>query len=163
MSWKETRALDLKKSLIKAWERDEYSLAELCRQNGISRQTASKWLQRYEEEGEEGLEERSRAPKNCPHQLKERVVERLVACRIKHPSWGPRKLLAELGRKEPRTAWPAASTVAEVLKRKGLIVPRKKRVAAQIPGEAVFAFSPTGMKALRFSNLPSFAKRAYLF
>jgi transposase-like protein len=51
MPWKQTRALDLQKSLIKAWERDEYSLAELCRQNGISRQTAYKWLQRYEEEG----------------------------------------------------------------------------------------------------------------
>jgi transposase InsO family protein len=128
MPWKETRALDLKKSFIKAWERNEYSLAELCRQNGISRQTAYKWLHRYEEEGEEGLEERSRAPQNCPHRLEERVVEQVVACRIQHPTWGPRKLLAELARKKPRTAWPAASTVADVLKRQGLIVSRKKRV-----------------------------------
>ena len=35
--------------------------------------------------------------------------------------------------------------------------------AAQIPGEAIIAFTPTGMKALRFRNLPSFTKRAYLF
>jgi hypothetical protein len=35
--------------------------------------------------------------------------------------------------------------------------------AAQIPGEAIIAFTPTGMKALRFRNLPSFATRAYLF
>jgi transposase-like protein len=52
MPWKETRALDLKKNFIKPWERNEYSLAELCRQNGISRQTAYKWLYRYQEEGE---------------------------------------------------------------------------------------------------------------
>jgi len=137
MPWKETRALDLKKSFIKAWERDEYSLAELCRQNGISRQTGYKWLHRYEEEGEGGLEERSRAPQNCPHRLAERVVEQIVACRIQHPTWGPRKLLAELGRKEPRTAWPAVSTVADVLKRHGLIVPRKKRVRVPAHNEPV--------------------------
>lgn len=35
--------------------------------------------------------------------------------------------------------------------------------AAQIPGEAVIAFTPAGTKALRFRNLPSFAKRVYLF
>lgn len=35
--------------------------------------------------------------------------------------------------------------------------------AAQIPDEAVIAFSPSGTKALRFRNLPSFAKRVYLF
>ena len=130
MPWKETRALDLKKSLIESWEADEYSLAELCRQRGISRQTAYKWLRRYEEEGEAGLEERDRTPKSCPHRLNERVVERIVAGRQQHPSWGPRKLLADLERKEPKTAWPSVSTIAEVLKRKGLSVPRKTRVRA---------------------------------
>ncbi len=35
--------------------------------------------------------------------------------------------------------------------------------AAQISGEAVIAFSPSGTKALRFRNVPSFAKRVYLF
>jgi transposase InsO family protein len=137
MPWKETRALDLKKSFIRAWEADEYSLAELCRQSGISRQTAYKWLHRYEEEGEAGLAERSRAPKHCPHRVEERIGERIVACRAKHPSWGPRKLLAALTRKEPRTEWPSASTVAEVLKRKGLIVPRKKRAHVPANNEPV--------------------------
>lgn len=105
-------------------------MAELCRQNGISRQTAYKWLHRYEAEGEEGREELSRAPKNCPHRLEDKLVEGIVACRGRHPSWGPRKLLVELARKEPRAIWPSASTVAAVLKRKGLSVPRKKRVGA---------------------------------
>jgi hypothetical protein len=35
--------------------------------------------------------------------------------------------------------------------------------AGLIPDEAIIAFAPTGMKALRFRNLPSFTKRAYLF
>jgi hypothetical protein len=35
--------------------------------------------------------------------------------------------------------------------------------AAQIPGEAIIAFTPTGTRALRFRNLPPFVKRAYLF
>jgi len=35
--------------------------------------------------------------------------------------------------------------------------------AAQIPGEAVFAFAPTGRKPIRFHGLPAFVKRAYFF
>lgn len=129
--------MDLKRSLIAASKEEEYSLAELCRQRGISRQTAYKWLRRYEEYGEAGLEESSRAPKSCPHQVEERVAERIIRARIKHPSWGPRKLLADLSRREPDTKWPAASTVAELLKRKGLVVPRKKRIRVPAQREPV--------------------------
>src|SRR5690349_8105852 len=41
--------------------------------------------------------------------------------------WGPRKLKAVLEREWPRVNWPAASTMGELLRREGLVVPRKKR------------------------------------
>ena len=128
MPWKETRALELRRALIQSWEVGEESLAELCRQYSISRQTAYKWIHRYEADGVDGLEELSRAPKHSPHQLDAEVIERIVACRGKHPSWGPRKLLVHLAKQYPRLDWPAASTVAELLKRKGLSQARKKRL-----------------------------------
>jgi putative transposase len=57
LPWKERKPLDEKRSFIAEWERQEESLAELCRRYEISRQTGYKWLERYQQEGESGLEE----------------------------------------------------------------------------------------------------------
>ena len=61
--------MDEKKEFIEEWKRQEVSLAELCRGYGISRQTGYKWLERYELEGELGLEEHSRAPLQHPQAM----------------------------------------------------------------------------------------------
>jgi hypothetical protein len=37
-----------------------------------------------------------------------------------HPRWGPKKLRAVLSDREPRRAWPAASTMGDLLRRAGL-------------------------------------------
>jgi putative transposase len=94
LPWKERKALDEKQSLIEEWERREENLAELCRRYEISRQTGYKWLERYQQEGEPGLEERSRAPLHHPQAMLPKVRDALVELRIRHPSWGPRKLRA---------------------------------------------------------------------
>ena len=57
MPWKQRKALDERKDFIVEWNRQEVSLAELCRRYEISRQTGYKWLERYEQEGEPGLED----------------------------------------------------------------------------------------------------------
>ena len=41
---------------------EEWSFAELCRRYGVSRKTGYKWLQRYQADGLEGLQDQSRAP-----------------------------------------------------------------------------------------------------
>jgi len=41
LPWKERKALDEKRSFIVDWEREEGSLAELCRRYEISRQTGT--------------------------------------------------------------------------------------------------------------------------
>jgi hypothetical protein len=53
--------------------------------------------------------------------------EQLLELRAAHPPWGPRKLRAYLKARHPETAWPAASSIGELLKREGLAVPRKQR------------------------------------
>ena len=63
------KPLDEKRGFIAEWERQEESLAELCRRYEISRQTGYKWLERYHQEGESGLEEHSRAPLNHPQAI----------------------------------------------------------------------------------------------
>jgi putative transposase len=103
------------------------SMTELCRAFGISRKTGYKWLDRYEAQGPAGLLDRSRAPLHSPHQLDESFANRIIALRECHPTWGPRKLLAWLQARNPERALPAASTVGALLRRRGLIRPRRVR------------------------------------
>jgi transposase len=119
--------LDEKRSFIVDWEREEGSLAELCRRYEISRQTGYKWLERYQEEGQRGLEERSRAPLHHPQAMPPNVRQALVDLRSQHPSWGPRKLRAYLERHTPRVHWPTASSIGDLLRREGLSHPRRRR------------------------------------
>ena len=71
----------------------------------MSRVTGYKWVQRFEEEGLAGLWERSRAPHRIGHALSEELVGLIVAAREKHPTWGPRKLLARLKVQHPKLDW----------------------------------------------------------
>ena len=48
----------------------------------------------------------------------------LLDARRQHPNWGAVTLLEWFGRRHPKVALPAASTVAELLKREGLVKPR---------------------------------------
>jgi len=119
--------LDEKRNFIEEWERRETSLAELCQRYEISRETGYKWLERYQQEGEEGLEERSRAPLYHPQAMLPKVIDALVDLRRRHPRWGPRKLRAYLQREAPKILWPAASSIGDLLRREGLAHPRRKR------------------------------------
>ena len=127
MPWKETCVMDEKMQFIVAYLEHEHSFAHLCRGFGISRKTGYKWVERYESGGAAGLSNRSCAPKRHPNAVSEAIEKGVVACRRAHRYWGPRKLLAVLRRKEPEAAWPCASTVASILRRHGLSVPRRRR------------------------------------
>ena len=111
-----------------------YTMSELCERYGISRKTGYKWLARFEAEGAAGLADRSRAPVSCEHRMSGAVREALLEVRRKHPSWGPRKLLAWLEARHPRTAWPAPSSVGDLLRREGLVAERGDRRASRTPG-----------------------------
>ena len=112
-------------------------MSALCEAYGISRKTGYKWLARYEADPAGGLSDRSRAPHACGWRLDEAIAARVVALRRRRPHWGPRKLLAILAREDPGIAWPAASTVGELLRREGLSAPRRRRRSA-LPASAPF-------------------------
>ena len=128
MSWKESSALEEKKKFVAAWNRQQETVTELCRQFEISRTTAYKYRARFEESGEAGLQELSRAPHHHPHAVSEETIGRILEVRQQHPRWGPRKIVASLERKWPKMHWPATSTIGDVLQREGLVIPRRKRV-----------------------------------
>ena len=136
MPWNETDPMRERLRFIDDLESMLYTMTELCARYGISRKTGYKWAARYVEDGYRGLEDRPRAPKHCPHRMDEQVAEALVEMRRRHPRWGPRKLLSVLGSRRPDLPLPAASTVGDLLKREGLVQPRrrpKRRLQPQRP------------------------------
>jgi len=133
MPWKETRPMDERVRFIADVLSCSYTMTELCEVYGISRKTGYKWLARYDEQGVNGLQERSRRPRCSPRRTEARCEEALVEERQAHPHWGARKLLVRLHRWHPDWAWPSASTAAAILKRHGLVQPRRRRTRRAPP------------------------------
>jgi putative transposase len=135
MPWRETAPMAERMRFVTDWERDLYSMVELCDRYGVSRKTGYKWLTRYEADGPDGLRERSRAPHQCPHRIAPEVARLICAARRQHPSWGPAKLVAWLRPRYPAVDWPAVSTAGDLLARRGLVKKRRRRRHYQHPGD----------------------------
>jgi len=164
MPWSETTPMTERVRFIADLESTLYTMTELCRCYGISRTTGYKWAERFVADGPRGLEDRSRAPKSCPHQTEAQVVEALVAAREKHPRWGPRKLLAILAKRHPEWSWPAASTAGEILKRHGLVTPRRRRKRSQPAGRPHFEVnSPNDLWTCDFKGQFRTGDRRYCY
>ena len=111
---------------MREFESGEWTMAELCRTYEISRQSGYKWVKRVRGEGDEGLEDRSRAPRSHPNQTSAKVEQQLLDLRQRHKSWGPRKLLYTL-RQEA-----AANSLAGGQHSKGIVKARRTDAG---PGE----------------------------
>jgi len=127
MPWKETCPMDQRIQMIGDWLRGEYTITELSELYWVSRKTVYKWIYRYGEEGVIGLEERSRTPGSHPNATHLEVVSKIVATKLYHQKWGPKKVIAWLKNHYPDKRWPAVSTASEILRREGLVKPRRKR------------------------------------
>lgn len=77
---------------------DGETVTEVAARFGVARKTVHQWLARYEAEGLAGLADRSHRPRSCPHQMPAAVEVLLVELRVRYPSWGPRRLVFELGK-----------------------------------------------------------------
>jgi len=135
MPWMEMTPMDERQQFVTDAQSDRFTMAALCTRYGVSRRIGYKWHARYAEEGRQGLADRSRAPHHSPHAIAPAVAELLCALRTAHPHWGARKLLRILRTRHPRIAhWPAASTAADLLARRGLVHKRRTRRPTLHPG-----------------------------
>jgi putative transposase len=132
MPWKDTCPMEQKLQFIIESRSGTLTMTALCALFGISRQTGYKWRSRFSlRRGEASLEEHSRRPHRTPLETPKKLVDRILRCRHHHPTWGPRKLLAYLRHHGlPSIRWPAASTIGDILKRHGLVRPRRRRLRA---------------------------------
>lgn len=112
---------------VGAYQSGRYSMSELCREFGISRPTGYKWVSRGRECASSGFEDRSSAPHRHPNATSSDVVDLVVEARERFPQWGARKLKLVLEREHPSRTIPAASTIGLILKKHGLVEPRRYR------------------------------------
>jgi len=73
-----------------------WTIASSAESMRISRQTAHKWWNRYQQCGAAGLEDRSSRPRRCPTKTPAKVERRLVALRRRHQV-GPARLAPQAG------------------------------------------------------------------
>jgi transposase InsO family protein len=113
---------------VRAVVADGETITDVAARFGVSRKTVHVWLARYEAGGLEGLADRSHRPRSCPHQMPASVEVALTELRLAHPSWGPRRLSFELGRR----GWPVSESAAyRALARLNLIDPAARRPRAR--------------------------------
>lgn len=127
MPFRERSVVAERISLFREYESGSFSVAELCERYAISRETFYVWKRRWESGDPRWFEARSRAPGSRPHATPEDLVAGVLAMRARFPRFGPKKLRDRLDKAAPEIAWPAASTIGDILKREGLIVPRPRR------------------------------------
>lgn len=93
------------------------NVAATCRYYGISRNVFYRWKRRYEDEGLEGLKDRSSAPLYCPTVTHPDVVEKIIHL-SQHYHFGPMKIRMYLMRYHDVEI--SASGVWRILKRLGM-------------------------------------------
>ena len=102
-------------------------MVELCEECGVSRKTGYKWVNRYSEEGLDGLSDQSRAPKTPKRKYSENQISRILELKQKYPCYGPKKIRAILKRQYPEESWPGNTRIYEILKEHHLVCSRKLR------------------------------------
>jgi len=133
MAFRETCAMEERILMLRDYDSGAFSVSELSARHGVSRETFYVWRSRRASGDPWWFRDRSRAPKSCPFRTEAWLIERIVAMRKRFAHFGPKKLRARLLLDAPEEAWPAASTIGDILKREGLVEPvrRRRRAIAQ--------------------------------
>lgn len=126
MPWKEVTPVSERLNMCRLAVEGRHSLTSLAKDFGVSRKTAYKWLSRYQEEGDEGVFDKSRRPNASPASVDRETVEAVIALKKCYPMWGPRKLHRLLMDADSGVIC-SRSTVGRILERAGLNDRRESR------------------------------------
>ena len=123
MPWKGVAVSEERERFLEDYGLNYYTVTDLADRFGISRKTAHKWIDRFQQSGHGGFLELSRRPHNSPSQTDPAFVKEILELRSVHPRWGPAILLDLLQqappprpppqrhhrRPHPRKAWPRSA------------------------------------------------------
>ena len=127
MPWKTMDVQEQRVRFVVAVYRREKTLAELCREFGISRPVGYEWLKRYRQGGVAAIAEGSRRPQHSPRRTNEKVEQRVVELRQRYPDWGSRKLRVVLQREGIDLG---RNTIHRILLRHDLVHPEDRHEPA---------------------------------
>jgi transposase InsO family protein len=153
MGWKECGVLEQRKEFIKEYLDGNEDLKCLCKKYGISEKTGHKWKNRFLEKGISGLADKSKAPLKSPAQLDENTIINLIALKLAHPNWGPKKILVLFCKAYPGKNPPSLSSVHRVLQKAGLVKKRRVRnINTAIPSNLAEAKEPNDVWTVDFKG-----------
>ena len=139
MPWIEVNLMDQKVLFIADWLRGTASMSDLCSTYGISRKTGYKWLNRYSQEGIDGLSEASRKPHVSPQKTPYSIRQAILQLRRRGDIvLGPKKIQTLLQQRYPHEPTPSKTTIYNVLHEAGLVT-RKRRKQRVPPSPQPFA------------------------
>ncbi len=118
--------MEQKVEFICEWRTGKYTITALCKVFEISRPTAYTLINRFEQQGYEGLREQSRTPKKHPNATAENIVEHILLLKKKYPRWGAKKIKRLLFNACSEEHIPSVVTVHNILKRNGFVCPQKR-------------------------------------
>ena len=81
MPWKDVTVETQRQSVCYRIIHQHQSVAQVCRDAGISRKTAYKWLKRYRDDPLASLADRSRRPVNSPRKTQAAIEQKVLAVR----------------------------------------------------------------------------------
>lgn len=134
MPWKDTNAMEQRVQFIQDWLARTHGVSDLCAMYGISRKSGYKWIDRYMTCGPDWSMDRGHEAASVHNKTPVEVEQALMDMRLRHPTWGARKLVHQVGLAQPGWKLPHESTVCEMLKRHGLVQSRPRRRAIGHPG-----------------------------
>jgi transposase InsO family protein len=129
MPWREVSKMEQRREFVRLAMLQGANRRELCRRFEIHPDTGYKWLARWSADAA-ALADHSRRPHHSPGRTVAAIEDEVLAVRDAHPAWGARKIarcVANAG-----FDCPAVSTVHEILRRHGRIVPAPGGAAAHV-------------------------------
>lgn len=134
MAWECLKVEEQRSKFMKEFIAGEETVTYLCKKYGISRKTAYKWKHRYISMAEEGLKDLSRAPLAPNIIYSDQQIDLAIDYKIKHRTWGPKKILVKLKEKYPEYQWPSPTRLYEIFNDYHLVT--KRRIKGRVPATA---------------------------
>ena len=135
MPWQETHPMLERHHFAQDLASGLWTMTELWERYGISRNTGYKWRERYLALGMAGLAEHRRAPRSSPNETSPDIIEAILAEPTRY-GWGARKILKRPQTMQPTVAWPARSTIFDILARNDRVRRRRLRTHWKHPDAA---------------------------
>lgn len=131
MAWENFEVEQQRLQLIQAYIEGDRSMTDICKQYDVSRKTGYKWCERFLELGEHGLKDLPKTPHTLKHIYTKNQIDRAIDIKLRHRTWGPKKVIAKLKAQYPHEKWPSPTRLYEIFKEYHLVTSR--RIKGRVP------------------------------